>query len=116
LKFQIKELECQNEIERIKEPFKTGFSQGVGLGLSVVRRIIEQHNGRIEIESKYKEGTTVKLYFRAKAMIRKILIVDDEKSMVSMLKILFEKKTSLLILHQVEKRRLNSSLKTIMTL
>ena len=61
----------KNEIERIKEPFKTGFSQGVGLGLSVVRRIIEQHNGRIEIESKYKEGTTVKLYFRAKANDKK---------------------------------------------
>jgi two-component system sensor histidine kinase PilS (NtrC family) len=61
----------KSEIERIKEPFKTGFSQGVGLGLSVVRRIIEQHNGKIEIESKYKEGTTVKLYFRVQGNEKK---------------------------------------------
>ena len=61
----------KSEIERIKEPFKTGFSQGVGLGLSVVRRIIEQHNGKIEFESKYKEGTTVKLYFRVQGNEKK---------------------------------------------
>lgn len=53
----------KSEIEKIQEPFRKGFSQGVGLGLSLVHRIMEQHNGKVEIESKFKSGTKVKLFF-----------------------------------------------------
>lgn len=53
----------RSEVEKIQEPFRKGFSQGVGLGLSVVNRIMEQHNGKVEIKTKYKSGTSVKLYF-----------------------------------------------------
>ncbi|GEM_PF-1406960 len=53
----------KSEIEKIQEPFKKGFLQGVGLGLTVVNRIMEQHNGKVEIETRYGSGTTVKLFF-----------------------------------------------------
>lgn len=33
--------------------------RGVGLGLSIARQVIEQHNGRIQIASQPKEGTSV---------------------------------------------------------
>ncbi len=33
--------------------------RGVGLGLSIAKQVIEQHNGKIQISSKPKEGTTI---------------------------------------------------------
>ena len=48
----------------IFEPFYTtktpdeGGNGGTGLGLSVCRQIIEQHHGRIRVESVVGKGTT----------------------------------------------------------
>ncbi|GMT46613.1 MAG: hypothetical protein IEMM0007_0179 [bacterium] len=40
---------------------------GVGLGLSICEEIIKLHEGRIEIESKVGEGTTVSVYLKSNA-------------------------------------------------
>jgi two-component system NtrC family sensor kinase len=47
----------------IFNPFFTtkNFGKGIGLGLSVVKEVIEDMNGQIEIESTYLEGTNIKL-------------------------------------------------------
>jgi signal transduction histidine kinase len=61
------------EYEQIFEPFRrTGASRdlvpGVGLGLSIARRIVEAHGGRIEITSKPGCGSTFRVYLpRSKA-------------------------------------------------
>lgn len=45
------------------QPFFTTRKSGTGLGLLIVRRIIREHGGEIELESKEGEGTSVNIYF-----------------------------------------------------
>ncbi len=49
---------------RIFEPFFThGKKHGTGLGLAIVKKIMEDHNGTVELESEAGKGTTVRLCF-----------------------------------------------------
>lgn len=48
-----------DRLKKIFEPFHQTHSGGMGLGLSVCRKIVEQHEGTIIIESKLGRGTTV---------------------------------------------------------
>jgi two-component system, NtrC family, sensor kinase len=48
-------------MEKIFEPFFTTRVKGTGLGLAITRQIIEQHHGKIGIESELGQGTTVEV-------------------------------------------------------
>ncbi|MGM0575202.1 MAG: ATP-binding protein [Myxococcota bacterium] len=48
----------QETLDSIFEPFFTTKSRGSGLGLTVAKRVIEDHGGRIQVESEAGEGTT----------------------------------------------------------
>jgi signal transduction histidine kinase len=47
----------QEHLAKIFAPFFTTKSRGTGLGLAVVRKIIDRHHGTIEVRSKVGEGT-----------------------------------------------------------
>jgi signal transduction histidine kinase len=66
---------AQEHIHRIYDPFfttktkpKTGHSGGTGLGLSVTYGIIQEHAGKIRVNSRPGEGTTFTMEF---PMVRK---------------------------------------------
>ena len=46
------------DIARIFDPFFTTKAMGVGLGLAISKKIIEDHGGSIKVESKLSKGTT----------------------------------------------------------
>lgn len=49
--------------QRLFDPFFTGKSGGMGLGLTATQNIINSHKGSIEVDSQVGEGTTFRLYF-----------------------------------------------------
>ena len=53
----------QDLIEHIFDPFfTTKGRKGTGLGLQIVKQIIEDHGGWIEVFSELKKGTTFKIF------------------------------------------------------
>jgi two-component system sensor histidine kinase PilS (NtrC family) len=49
----------QEQLARLFTPFSTAFDGGTGLGMAIVRRIVQDHGGTIDAESRPGEGTTV---------------------------------------------------------
>jgi PAS domain S-box-containing protein len=53
------------DVERIFEPYYTTKVKGTGLGLAIARQIVEEHRGRITVESRLGAGTTVRIHLPA---------------------------------------------------
>lgn len=52
-----------DDIDYIFDPFFTRNPKGFGLGLSITHTIIEEHSGKILVESQQGRGTCFKIYF-----------------------------------------------------
>jgi len=48
-----------DQLNLLFTPFSTAFDGGTGLGMAIVRRIVQDHGGAIDAESRPGEGTTV---------------------------------------------------------
>ena len=61
------------DLRRIFEPFYStkGFGKGTGLGLTIVKRILEEHQGEIKVESRLGEGTVFTLLFPTDGLTRR---------------------------------------------
>jgi two-component system CheB/CheR fusion protein len=52
------------DLPKIFQPFFTAKKKsGLGLGLAICDRIVKNHGGRIEMESRPEQGTTFRIYF-----------------------------------------------------
>ncbi|MBN1548623.1 MAG: PAS domain-containing sensor histidine kinase [Syntrophaceae bacterium] len=54
----------QYQLDNLFKPFFTSKPQGTGLGLVIVKKLMMQMDGLIEVESKVDTGTQVRLIFR----------------------------------------------------
>ncbi|KPL03953.1 MAG: hypothetical protein AMJ90_02530 [candidate division Zixibacteria bacterium SM23_73_2] len=63
----------EKNLKKIFNPFFSSKQKGVGLGLSLVKKIITSHQGRVEVESQERKGTTFKIFlpFHLKVRVKK---------------------------------------------
>jgi signal transduction histidine kinase len=64
-----------HELDKIFEPFYTTKTEGTGLGLSVVQRIIDDHGGAIDAKSKKDKGAA--FYIKLPVGNEKLAIQDN---------------------------------------
>ncbi|MBX7150279.1 response regulator [bacterium] len=66
VQLSIKDTGCGMNAEQIKkifEPLYTTKPKGIGLGMSVVKMLLDKHNAEIKVESRENIGTTVTILF-----------------------------------------------------
>ena len=51
----------EEDKKHLFEPFYSGFENGRGLGMSIVRRIVDDYDGRIDVRSELHKGTEVQI-------------------------------------------------------
>ena len=54
------------EMQKIFTPFYSKFSSGIGLGMALVKRIVDEHNFEIKINSQKNIGTEVTVCFKTR--------------------------------------------------
>jgi len=50
---------AKEDQERLFEPFYSGFKTGKGIGMAVVRRIVDDYSGKIQVSSELDKGTKI---------------------------------------------------------
>jgi signal transduction histidine kinase len=63
-------------IKRIFDPYFTTRHGGTGLGLAICRRVMENHDGLLDVKSKPGKGTSFSAYFPSKYITKNQAISD----------------------------------------
>jgi signal transduction histidine kinase len=72
----------ESALPHVFEPFARGTDApgGFGIGLATVRRLVEEHGGKIAVESAPERGTTVRLRLPRRVPERRDEIRDADRS------------------------------------
>ncbi len=65
--------------QRIFEPFYSNFNAGKGIGMSVVKRIVDDYKGKIEIHADLKSGTEIVITLPQKEQESQTQLMMGEK-------------------------------------
>jgi PAS domain S-box-containing protein len=68
------------ELGRIFEPYHSSKSEGSGLGLMIVQRIIRDHGGQIEVHSEPRKGTTFTIFLPREEQRMRLLKAHKTKA------------------------------------
>ena len=49
----------EEERRKLFQPFKSFFDGGTGIGMAIVYRIVQDHGGRLRVDSRPGAGTTI---------------------------------------------------------
>ena len=66
------------DLGRIFEPYHTTKQEGSGLGLMIVQRIVQDHGGQIEVESRLGEGTRITVLLPIADRRMRLLTAPDQ--------------------------------------
>ena len=69
----------EEKINRIFEPFYTTKKKGSGLGLMIVQRIVREHGGQIELESRVNQGTTFRIWLPLRERQPRLLAAGNQE-------------------------------------
>jgi PAS domain S-box-containing protein len=53
----------KKDLSHVFDPFFSSRPNRIGLGLTFVKRVVEEHGGKMDVESQLRKGTTVRLTF-----------------------------------------------------
>jgi signal transduction histidine kinase len=60
---------AEDRLDEIFQPFVTSKTKGTGLGLPIVRKIVENHGGSIDVSSRVGEGASFIVTFPIRPMV-----------------------------------------------
>jgi signal transduction histidine kinase len=67
-------------IEKIFEPFQSGFEGGTGLGLAIVYQIVQAHEGKVFARSKPGQGCTFVVQLKRAAEQEQVQVAPPAKA------------------------------------
>jgi two-component system sensor histidine kinase PilS (NtrC family) len=72
---------AEEDKQKLFEPFYSGFKTGKGIGMTVVRRIIDDYNGKIQVNSELNKGTEITILLpQGKLNKKDIIQMGSEKT------------------------------------
>jgi len=69
----------EEKINRIFEPFYTTKKKGSVLGVMIVQRIVREHGGQIELESRVNQGTTFRIWLPLRERQPRLLAAGNQE-------------------------------------